>query len=137
MPRPHSVTVISALVIVYGLYTLALKVYLISSPEAYGIFEKLVAAYNAEAAVKLPLAFHLAYSFLGSIAFLVSGVFMLKGRNWARLLLLLWGLATLALTLALAGLSLPLYLKTATYLVFLYLLLRKNSVAYFKGEGAL
>jgi hypothetical protein len=28
------------------------------------------------------------------------------------------------------------YLKTATYLVFLYLLLRKNSVAYFKGEAA-
>ncbi len=134
MPRPLSVTIISALVIVYGLYTLALKVYLISSPEAYAMFEKLVAAYNAEAAVKLPLAFHLAYSFLGSIAFLVAGVFMLMARTWARLLLLSWGLATLALTLILAGLSLPMYLKTASYLVFLYLLMRKNSVAYFKGE---
>ena len=124
------------LVIVYGLYTFALKVYLVSSPEAYGMFEKFVAAYNAEAAVKLPLAFHLAYSFLGSIAFLVAGVFMLMARNWARLLLLSWGLATLALTLVLAGLSLPLYLKTASYLGFLYLLMRQNSVAYFKGGPA-
>jgi hypothetical protein len=136
LPRPLSVTIISALVIVYGLYTLALKVTLVSSPEAYAMFEQLIESYNAEAAVKLPLAFHLTYSFLGSVAFLVAGVFMLMGRNWARWLLLLWGLATLALTLALAGFSLPMYLKTATYLVFLYLLLRKNSVAYFKGEAA-
>ena len=134
MPRPLSVTIISAFVIFYGLYTLALKVYLVSSPEAYAMFEKFVVAYNAEAEVKLPLAFHLTYSFLGSIAFLIAGVFMLMARNWARLLLLLWGLATLGLTLALAGLSLPMYLKTATYIVFLYLLMRKNSVAYFKGE---
>ena len=136
MPRPVSVTIISALVIVYGLYTLALKVYLVSSPEAYAMFAKLIVAYNAEAQVKLPLAFHLTYSFLGSIAFLVAGVFMLMAKNWARLLLLFWGLATLALTLALAGLSLPMYLKTSTYILFLYLLMHKNSVAYFKGEPA-
>ena len=136
MPRPVSVTIIFALVIVYGLYTLALKVYLVSSPEAYAMFEQLIVAYDAEAEVKLPLVFHLSYSFLGSIAFLVAGVFMLMGRNWARLLLLLWGLATLVLTLALAGFSLPMYLKTSTYILFLYLLMRQNSVAYFKGEPA-
>jgi len=136
LPRPVSVTVISAFVIFYGLYTLALKVTLVSSPEAYAMFEQLIVAYDAEATVKLPLAFHLTYSFLGSMAFLVAGVFMLMGRNWARLLLLSWGLATLALTLALAGLSLPMYLKTSTYILFLYLLLRKNSVAYFKGGPA-
>ncbi len=136
MPRPDSVTIISALVIVYGLYTLALKIYLVSSPEAYAMFEQLIVAYNAEAEVKLPLVFHLSYSFLGSIAFLVAGGFMLIGRNWARLLLLVWGLATLVLTLALAGFSLPMYLKTSTYILFLYLLMRRNSVAYFKGEPA-
>ena len=32
MPRPLSVTIVSVLVIVYGLYTLAAKIYLVSSP---------------------------------------------------------------------------------------------------------
>jgi len=46
---------------------------------------------------------------------------------------LLWGLGVLVLTLLVARLSLPFYLKLATWLLMLYLLTRERSSRYFRG----
>lgn len=74
----------------------------------------------------IPVELHLAHAFTDSIVWIVSGLFMLRGKNWARVLALFWGLGVLVLTLLVTQLSLPFYLKLATWLLMLYLLTRES-----------
>ncbi len=130
--RPISVTILAVAVIVWGLVTLATKIFVVASPEAYAMFREAYTAMNDGALVKLPMAVHLGHGFLSSPVLVVAGAFMLAAKNWARLLLVAWPLTALALTIAVGGLALPFYLKAATYLVVLYLLMRKNCRDYFR-----
>jgi len=133
MPRPLSVTIISIVAIILGVYTLAIKLLVILVPDSYALFVEFAAAMNTHALLKLPVEFHLAHAITGSVVWIVAGLFMLRGKNWARLLALLWGLGVLVLTLLVARLSLPFYLKLATWLLMLYLLTRERSSRYFRG----
>lgn len=135
MPRPTSVTIISIAAIIIGVYTLAIKLLVIINPGSYALFVEFAAAMNTTAWVKLPVEFHLAHAVTGSVVWIVAGLFMLGGKNWARVLALLWGLGVLALTLLVARLSLPFYLKLATWLLMLYLLTRERSTRYFRGAA--
>ena len=56
---------------------------------------------------------------------------MLKGRLWALATFLLWISGVLGLTLAVSGLSISLYLKSATAAVIVILLTRPKTLAYF------
>ena len=132
-PRPLSVTIISIAAIIIGLYTLAIKLLVVIVPESYDLFVEFAAAMNTTALVKLPAEFHLAHGFIGSAVWIVAGLFMLRGKNWARVLALLWGLGVLVLTLLVARLSLPFYLKLATWLLLLYLLTREHCSRFFHG----
>ena len=131
--RPISVVVIAWLILAYGIVALGQKIWLVSSPEAFAMFKELFPAMNAAAPVKLPMAVHLTYSFVASAVWIVSGRFMLRGHNWARLLFLWWAPTSIVMTLMSTGLSFSVYAKSATYLLLAYLLLRRASGAYFKG----
>ena len=132
--RPLPVTIISIAAISIGIYTLAIKLLVIGNPEAHKLFVEFTSAMNTTALVKLPVEFHLAHAFTGSIVWIISGLFMLKGKNWARLLALLWGLGVLILTLLVVQLSLPFYLKLGTWLLMLYFLTRERCTRYFSGS---
>ena len=131
--RPVSVVVIAWLVLAYGIVGLGQKIWLVASPEAFAMFQDLFPAMNAAAAVKLPLEAHLAYSFVASAVLIVSGAFMLRGRNWARLLFLWFAPTSIVLTLMSTGLSFSFYAKSATYVLLAFLLLRGASSRYFRG----
>jgi hypothetical protein len=122
MSRPHSVTIIAVAAIVVGLF----------SPETYRLFLDFGEAMNAQALVRLPVEVHLGHGLIGSIVWIFSGAYMLRGKNWARWLALFWGLTALLLTFIVAGFSLSFYLKLATYLLMLYLLTRRRCLAYFQ-----
>jgi hypothetical protein len=132
MSRPHSVTIIAVIAIVVGLYSLVTKVFVVISPEAYRLFLDFGEAVNTQALVRLPVEVHLGHGLIGSVVWIFSGAYMLRGKNWARLLALFWGLTALLLTFIVAGFSLSFYLKSATYLLMLYLLTRRRCLAYFQ-----
>ena len=132
MSRPHSVTIIAVVAIVVGLYSLVTKVFVVISPETYRLFLDFGEAINTQAPVRLPVEVHLGHGLIGSIVWIVSGVYMLRGRNWARCLALFWGLTALLLTFIVAGFSPSFYLKSATYLLMLYLLSRQRCLTYFQ-----
>lgn len=131
MPRPTSVTIVSLVAISVGVYTLVIKLLVVIIPDSYGLFVELTEAINTNALLKLPAEFHLAHAVTGSIVWIVSGLFMLRGKNWARVLALLWALGVLVLTLLVTRLSLPFYLKFATWLLMLYLLTSERCSLYF------
>ena len=135
MPRPISVTIISIVAIIVGMYTLAIKLLVVTNPDSYKVFVEFAAAMSAHAWLQLPVAFHLAHAFTGSVVWIVSGLFMLRGKNWARVLALLWGLSVLILTLLVAHFSLPFYLKLASWLLMLYFLTRERCSHYFRGTA--
>ena len=134
--RPVSVVVIAWLILAYGIVGLGQKIWLIASPEAFAMFQDLFPAMNAAALAKLPLKVHLAYSFVASAVLIVSGAFMLRGRNWARLMFLWFAPTSIVLAGMVTGLSLSFYAKTATYGLLAVLLLRGASARYFKGAPA-
>lgn len=62
---------------------------------------------------------------------IVAGIFMLRGRNWARWLLVLW----MAFHIALSALHsvLQLLMHVAIFTVILYFLFRRQSSSYFSA----
>lgn len=134
MSRPKSVTIISILAIIFGLYSLAVKIFVVSSTERYQQFLEFAEALNSKAIVSLPVEVHLAHGLIGSFMWIVSGIFMLKGKNWARLLALFWGFTVLVLTFFVGGFSILLYLKSAMYLILLYFLTHEKCLVYFQGK---
>lgn len=129
--RPLSVTIISVIAILVGLYSLIAKVYVVTSPEAYRIFLEIVDVMNEDALMRLPVEFHLTHSLAGSLVWIASGFFMLRGKNWARLLALCWGITVLVVTLLITKFSIPFYIKLITYCVMLYFLMRDSCSTYF------
>ena len=131
-PRPHAITLIAWLAILYGVLTLGSKVFVVVSPEAFALTREVFLKLNESALVALPFAAHMAHGLVSSGVLIVAGIFMLLGHNWARLLLLIWPLTALALTFFVAGLSLSLGLKTLTYCVLAFFLRRPPSVQFFR-----
>lgn len=134
--RPLSISVIAWLAILYGLLTLVEKAFVVLSPEALALTRDFFLKLNESALVRLPFAAHMAHGFASSVVFAVAGVFMLKGRNWARLLLLVWPITALALSFVVGGVSASLGLKTLTYGVLVFFLLRGASARYFQARRA-
>jgi hypothetical protein len=79
------------------------------------------------------LAFELVWISLVRAIAIVSGVFMLRGNNWARWLALAW----IAFHVAISFLDS--WQKVAVHglilVLFAYLLLRPEASAYFRGKG--
>ena len=108
-PRPRSITIISWLFIIFGSIALL-----------YGL---------------LPLRdipSHW-YVHLSRILQIVAGVFMLYGRNWARLLLVAW-IAFHLVVGALNG-AVTLAMHVAIFSVILFFIFRRDANAFFAGSS--
>ena len=73
------------------------------------------------------------YVHLSRLLMIVAGVFMLKGMNWARWLLVLW----IAFHIIISALHSPLtlLLHIVIFSVILYFVFRRQSSAYFLAAG--
>ena len=115
--RPRSITIIGWIFIVFG------SMSLLSGLLPFG--EITLAQRVAE------LKGHWMVHLLRILA-IVAGVFMLRGRNWARWLLVVWMLAHLIIS---ALHSLPeLLLHAVIFTVIFYFLFRHDASAYFGKE---
>lgn len=73
------------------------------------------------------------YVHLSRILMIVAGVFMLKGQNWARWLLVLWVAFHIAIS-ALHSVQM-LLMHVAIFSVILYFVFRRQASAYFSRES--
>ena len=107
---------------------------LIVKPEIYDMTKDLIESLEKTAILPIPFWFQLLYSYIGSVIMLVSGIFILGGRNWARVILMVWLLSVLIITLLITGLTFPLYSKFIIAVIVLFLLYSKKSNRYFSSE---
>lgn len=112
--RPRSITIISWLFIIFG------SIALLSGLLPFGeiTFAQRIAELKGHWMVHL-----------SRILAIVAGLFMLRGRNWARWLLVVWILFHIVLS-ALHSLT-QLLLHAAIFTVILYFLFRRDASAYF------
>jgi len=110
--RPLSITVIGCLFIAAGLIGFA-----------YHVTE-----------FKRPVEYEIVWVCLLRLLAILGGVFVLRGHNWARWLLLLW-IAYHVILSAFHPLS-ELVVHSLLFAVVAYLLFRPKASAYFRGAGA-
>jgi|GEM_PF-6898151 len=109
--RPRAVTIIAWFFIVYTLFSVIPKIYLIINSDAYKMALHLNEALSNGGFIYVPFSFQLAHALAGAPVILFSGIFMLKGRLWALAVFLLWIYGALVLTFLVSGLSISMYAK--------------------------
>jgi len=129
--RPLTVSVISWFFMLWAIFSVILKVFLIINPEAYRQALELDQTLSTQSFLHVPFWFQLAHAFIGVPIIIVSSIFMLKGRLWALIVFLVWIYGVVLLTLAVSGLSISLYFKLFTAILITVFLTRSKHLAYF------
>ncbi len=124
--RPTSVTVVAWFVIVIAIISL------ISALVAYN--NPMTMELMAKSKLSLPLQYGLMY---GGIALsLVTGIAMLKGQNWARLLYVGWSVIGLVIGLATSPIKMAILPGALLLAVIAFFLFRPKANVYFSPRLA-
>jgi len=121
---PTSVTVISWILIVMG--GLSLNTLMLNSPTT----EELMAR------SPLPLSVLYVMMYAGVLVMITSGLAMLKGQNWARLLYVVWSVVGFLIGLATSPTKTALIPEIIVYLVVVFFLFRPKANHYFTTIAA-
>jgi hypothetical protein len=78
---------------------------------------------------------HVLHGLIGSVVWVVAGIFLWKGRNWSLWLMLFWGLTVLLLTFSVYAYSGSFLWKCGTYLILIHFLLKRSSREYFEARA--
>lgn len=124
MTRPKSVTVISWVLIVWALIGALAGAFLLSSHEGRQLL--------ADTPVPLPVQYILLFS--GPLILLISGLAIFQGRNWGRLLFLIWGIVNFGTRLFVTPLALNAVFAVLIFLAILFFLFRSEASAYFRSQ---
>jgi len=116
----------------YGLITLVPKVLLLASQEVYDASADLTAAMTAGGLVTLPLGLQIAIGFVASLVVILSGVFVWRGRNWARWAVAIWMIISLVLYVLQTGITWLPVIKLPLFALVLYLLFRPQVADHFR-----
>ena len=135
--RPYSLSAISILAVVYGVLSVIPKIAFLVSAEHAEWDREFMQTLLSSGPIPLPLWLHFLHGLIGSVVWVVAGIFLWKGRNWSRWLMLFWGLTVLLLTFAVYAYSGSFLWKCGIYLLLLYILLKRNSREYFGVRTAL
>lgn len=119
--RPTSVSVISWYLIVIAGISLASTTLMIGNPTVTELMEK--------TPMSIPLQYAFAYA--GLTVMLVSGIFMLKGQDWARKLYVGWSIIGFLVGVATSPMKATLIPGVVIFLVIVYFLFRPKANAYF------
>lgn len=119
--RPTSITVISWFLIVIGGISLILTTVMINNPEALALMEK-----NP---IPIPLQYVMSYA--GLLVMVISGIAMLKGKNWARLLYVIWSVVGFAIGIATSPMKAAMIPGLIVFLVVAFFLFRPKASAFF------
>lgn len=121
MKRPTSVTVIAWLLIVMGGLSFISLTAMIKDPVAQELLRK----------TPVPLHIQYAFAYAGLVMMIISGIAMLKGRNWARYLYTIWVGVGLTIGLALSPMRAILISQIVVFAVIVFILFRPSATSYF------
>lgn len=119
--RPKSVTVIAWVLIVTGVISVFMSLSSLNNPMVKEIMSK----------SPLPTSMQYAMMYIGLAVTIISGLGMLKGRGWARLLYVVWGVVGFligSVTSPMKAAMIPGIIVFVIVVVFLY---RPASAQYF------
>lgn len=119
--RPTSISVISWILIVIGAVSLITTTAMINNPTVRDLMAK----------SSMPISVQYAMSYLGLLVTIVSGAGMLKGRNWARYLYVIWSLVGFVIGIATSPMKAAMIPGFLVFLVVAFFLFRPKATAFF------
>ncbi len=122
--RPTSVTIISWILVAVG------GISLITST----LMLKNAAARELMAHSPMPLSVQYAMLYVGLLVTITSGLAMLKGQNWGRLLYVVWGAFGSLISVTTSPMKTAMIPGFVVYLVIVFFLFRPRANQYF-GES--
>lgn len=121
--RPKSITFISWFFIVSGIFSLLSIFTSMNNP--------LVLELMAKSLISIPVQFAMMY--IGLAISVTSGIFMLRGANWARFLYIISTPFGFAISLATSPAKLLILPGLIVYCIIVFFLLRPKANAFFNG----
>ena len=122
--RPTSITVISWILIVLAAISLITSTLMLNNPTAKELMAR----------SPLPASVQYALMYLGLLVMITSGVAMLKGQNWARLLYVIWSAAGFLIAVVTSPLKMAMIPGFVVYLIVVFFLFRPKANQYFVRE---
>ena len=119
--RPTSVTVISWLLIVLGVLSLAVTTLLRNNPM---VLETMSHS-------PIPVSIQYVLTYLGTAITVISGIVMLKGKNLGRFLYVGWSVVSLLIALVTSPAKAAMIPGIVIFLVITFFLFRPKANAYF------
>jgi hypothetical protein len=123
--RPTSITVIAWALIVVNALSLVVNTFTLQRPEAKELMSK--------SPIPVPVQFAMFY--VGSAISIVAGIFMLRGRNWARLLYVIASGLGLIIGFATSPVKTALIPGTLMFAVVCFFLFRPKANEYFRAPA--
>jgi hypothetical protein len=121
--RPTSVTVIAWILIITGGLAIIVIPFALNSPMTKEIMNR----------SRLPISVQYFQAYAGLLVTFVSGIAILKGRNWGRLLYVLWSIIGFVITLVTMPIKLALVPGILFFIVVAFFLYRPKATEYFRG----
>jgi hypothetical protein len=125
--RPISITIIGWILIVLG--TLGLLDSIIATMVTNPSTDEILAQ------SPIPIPIQHAMSIAGSVVTLVSGYFLLRGRNWARYLYVVWSAIGMVVALLTTRMKIMLIPGAIIFFVIAFFLFHPTSNAFFVSGG--
>ncbi|MFC1539362.1 hypothetical protein ACFL6H_08055 [Candidatus Latescibacterota bacterium] len=123
--RPTSLTVIAwIMIIMSGISLISSTVSLMNpNPMLKEIMER----------NPIPIPIQLLLSYLQSLAIIVTGIAILKGKNWARFLYIIWSAIGFILFIPASPIKIFIIPHLVIFLIVVFILFRSPANNYFKG----
>lgn len=122
--RPTSITVIAWILIVVAGISLITTTFTLNNPTVEELMSRSV----------IPVQLQFAMMYSGLLVQLVSGIVLLKGHNWARLLYTIWTAIALAIGLATSPMKAAMVPGAVLFIVIVVFLFRPRANEYFKAK---
>jgi hypothetical protein len=129
--RPQSVTVVCWIMIVLSVVALVGNTLAFNDPTVVRALEEL----NSRSSIPITMQYVRSYADL--LVMLITGIAMLWGQNWARLLIVIWSAIGLASGLATAPLELILIPWVVSFVVLIavtFVMFRPRANEYFRAR---
>lgn len=121
--RPTSITVIAWILIVMSGISLITSTISLNNPMAKELMSRSL----------IPIPIQYAMMYVGLLITLISGIAMLKGQNWARLLYVIWSIIGFGIGIATSPMKIAMIPGFVVFLIIAFFLFRPKANEYFAG----
>jgi hypothetical protein len=125
--RPMSVSVVAWILLAFGALG-AMGVALMLVPRSAAVTESMATS-------PIPIPIQYAMSIAGTAMELVSGYFILRGKNWARVLYVVWSATGFLISFLTSPVTIMLVPSVAIFLAITFFLFRPAANAFFASDG--